>query len=263
MKKLGNVLVWYLKLYDSMLDTHCHIDLYPDPYIVAREIERRRILTIAVTNLPSHFEIGQPHLLRFRQIRQALGLHPLMAEHHKKERPKFKQLLSKTSYIGEIGLDFSKEGRDTKDIQIESLRFVFKEIQDRPRFVSLHSRGAESKVLELLEEFNIQSAVFHWYSGPLTVLDQAVRAGHYFSVNPAMVRSKTGRIIIDRIPLDRILTESDGPHIHLKSQPVRPSNIKGILEVLGDIWGVSFQEADRQVWANFMKLLVPIREQAP
>ena len=245
-----------------MLDTHCHIDLYPNPLAIANEVEKRRILTIAVTNLPSHFEMGLPHLRGFREIRPALGLHPLMAESHESERKKFKQTFSKTSYIGEIGLDFSKEGRDTKDIQIESLRFVFNQIQDRPRFVSLHSRGAESKVLELLEEFNIQGAVFHWYSGSLTVLDQTVQAGHYFSVNPAMVRSKKGRNIIDRIPLDRILTESDGPHIQLKSQPVRPSNIKGILEALRDIWGVSFQEANAQVWSNFMKVLVPIREQA-
>ena len=246
-----------------MLDTHCHIDLYPNPLAIAKEVERRGILTIAVTNLPSHFEMGLPHLRGFRQIRPSLGLHPLMAEHHERERRKFKQTFSKTSYIGEIGLDFSKVGRDTKDIQIESLRFVFKQIQDRPRFVSLHSRGAESKVLELLKEFNIQGAVFHWYSGSLTILDQAVQSGHYFSINPAMIRSKNGRNIIDRIPLDRILTESDGPHIQLRNQSVRPINIKGVLEVLGDIWEMPFQETKEQVWSNFMKLLVPIQEQAP
>ena len=246
-----------------MLDTHCHIDLYPNPHAIAKVVERQKTLTIAVTNLPSHFEMGLPHLRGFRQIRPALGLHPLMAEHHKKERAKFKQMLSRTSYIGEIGLDFSKAGRETKNIQIESLNFVFKQIQDRPRFVSLHSRGAESKVLELLEEFNIQDAVFHWYSGSLTVLDQIVQSGHYFSINPAMIRSKKGRNIIDRIPLDRVLTESDGPHIQLRNQPVKPADIKQILEVLRDIWGVSFQEADRQVWSNFMKLIVPIREQSP
>lgn len=246
-----------------MLDTHCHIDLYPNPHAIAKAVEQSGILTIAVTNLPSHFEMGLLHLRGFRQIRPALGLHPLMAEHHERERKKFKQIFSKTSYIGEIGLDFSKVGRDTKDIQIESLRFVFNQIQDRPRFVSLHSRGAESKVLELLEEFSIQGAVFHWYSGSLSVLDQAVQSGHYFSINPAMIRSKKGRNIIDRIPLDRILTESDGPHVQLRNQSIRPIDIKGVLEVLGDIWRVSFQEADGQVWSNFMKLLAPIREQAP
>lgn len=246
-----------------MLDTHCHIDLYPNPLAIAKEVERQGILTIAVTNLPSHFKMGLPHLRGFRQIRPALGLHPLMAEYHERERKKFKQTFSKTSYIGEIGLDFSKEGRGTKDIQIESLRFVFTQIQDRPRFVSLHSRGAESKVLELLEEFNIQGAVFHWYSGSLTILDQAVKSGHYFSINPAMIRSKNGRNIIDRIPLDRILTESDGPHIQLRNQSVKPIDIKGVLEVLADIWEMSSQETKEQVWSNFMTLLVPIREQAP
>ena len=244
-----------------MLDTHCHIDLYPDPYAIAKEVERRGILTIAVTNLPSHFEMGHPHLCGFRRIRPALGLHPLMAAHHKKERDGFKRLLSRTSYIGEVGLDFSREGRDTRDVQLESLRFVFNEIQDRPRFVSLHSRSAESTVLELLEEFNIQGAVFHWYSGSLTILERAVQCGHYFSVNPAMVRSKKGRNIIDRIPLDRILTESDGPHVQLRNQPVRPTDLKVVLEVLQDIWGMSFEDTEAQVMSNFMKSISPIREQ--
>ena len=246
-----------------MLDAHCHIDLYPDPLAIAREAGRRGILTIAVTNLPSHFEMGQPHLRSFRQIRPALGLHPLMAEHHKKERENFKKMLSRTSYIGEVGLDFSREGQDTRDVQIDSLRFVFNRIQDRPRFVSLHSRGAESTVLELLEEFNIQNAVFHWYSGPLTILDRIVQSGHYFSINPAMVRSKKGRSIIDRIPSERILTESDGPHVQLRNQPVRPTDIKGVLEVLRDIWSIPFEETKAQVMSNFMRLIVPIREQTP
>ena len=245
-----------------MLDTHCHIDLYSDPLAIAKEVERQKILTIAVTNLPSHFEIGQPHLRSFRQIRPALGLHPLMTEYHKKERENFKKLLSRTSYIGEVGLDFSREGRDTRNVQIESLRFVFNRIQDRPRFISLHSRGAESTVLELLEEFNIQGAVFHWYSGSLTTLERIVQTGHYFSVNPAMVRSKKGRSIIDRIPSDRILTESDGPHVQLRNQPVRPTDIKTVLEALRDSWRMSFEETESQVTSNFMRLIAPIREQA-
>lgn len=245
-----------------MLDAHCHIDLYPNPLAIAREVERRGILTIAVTNLPSHFEIGLPHLRGFRRIRPALGLHPLLAVHHPKERENFKRLLSRTSYLGEVGLDFSAAGRDTKEIQIESLRFVFHRIQDRPRFVSLHSRGAESVVLELLEEFKIQGAVFHWYSGSLTTLDQAVQRGHYFSINPAMARSRKGRNIIERIPLNRILTESDGPHVQWRKQPVRPTDIKEVLTVLRQMWKMPIEACDAQVLANFMNLIAPIRERA-
>ena len=117
-------------------------------------------------------------------------------------------------------------------------------------------------MLELLDEFNIQGAVFHWYSGPLTILERIVQSGQYFSVNPAMIRSRKGKSIIDRIPLDRILTESDGPHVQLRNQSVRPTDIKGVLEVLGDIWGMSFEETEAQVMSNFMKLILPIRERA-
>jgi TatD DNase family protein len=241
-----------------MIDTHCHIDLYQDPLATAKEVEQRRIIVIAVTNLPSHFEIGYPQFLKFKRIRPALGLHPLMAQHHKKELIIFKRMLPKTSYIGEIGLDFSRDGKDTKDIQVESLRFVLDNIRNRPRFVSLHSRGAESAVLNLLEEFGIKRTVFHWYSGSLNIIEQAIKSGHYFSVNPAMVQSKKGRRIIERIPIDRLLTESDGPYVQLRNQPVQPGDVRLVLDVLKNIWGLSIEETKMRVDSNFKTLISPL-----
>ena len=92
-----------------IIDTHCHIDMYENPLEVALECEQKGVITIGMTNLPSHFELGRPHLLAFKKVRLALGLHPLYAESHKKELPIFLRNISKTSYIGEIGLDFSKD----------------------------------------------------------------------------------------------------------------------------------------------------------
>lgn len=238
-----------------MIDAHCHIDLFPDPLAVAVEAERDDIVTIAVTNLPSHFQIGYPHIRGLRRIRLALGLHPLMADKHHSELELFKTLASKTSYIGEIGLDFSETGKATKDEQIDSFRFVLRAINDRPRFISLHSRRAESAVLEVLDEFGIACTVFHWYTGPLNTLDQIIEKGHYFSVNSAMVNSKTGKKIVERIPRNRILTESDGPYVQLHGVPARPKDMKKVLSALKNIWGISIEQAESQVSDNF-KVLV-------
>jgi Tat protein secretion system quality control protein TatD with DNase activity len=49
----------------------------------------------------------------------------------------------------------------------------------------------------------------------------AMKRGHFFSINPAMTWSKKGRTIIEQIPRDRALTESDGPFIDVESRQRR------------------------------------------
>jgi TatD DNase family protein len=99
-----------------MLDAHCHIDLYPDPSRIAIDAESAGVLTVCVTNLPSAFEAAYPHIQRFKKVRLALGLHPLRADAHTEgELVRFKTLVGETSFIGEVGLDFSRDGVATRD----------------------------------------------------------------------------------------------------------------------------------------------------
>lgn len=243
-----------------MIDTHCHVDLYEDPQRILEDITRQSIITIAVTNLPSYFVLGAPYVRTARFTRLALGLHPLLAEKHTTaEYQKFEELVSTTSYIGEVGLDYSREGRNTAAQQMKSFRFVLSHIQDRPRFVTLHSRGAEADVLALLAEYEIQAAVFHWYSGPVTLIDKILAEGHYFSFNPAMVRSSRGRAIIERVSQERILTETDGPYVRIGKKIAAPTNVAVVLEYLARIWSVSQIEAEKQVLNNFQALLAPVK----
>lgn len=243
-----------------MIDAHCHLDLYRDPLKVAREAERKNVLTVAVTNLPSHFAAGRPHVRDMRRVRLALGLHPLLADRHSPEEFRsFRRLLSKTSYVGEVGLDRSREGSGTFSKQLASFRFVLDAMGDTPRFLTLHSRRAESEVLELLAEYAVSRAVFHWYSGPASLVDEIVSAGHYLSVNPAMVRSKKGQKILERTPRDRVLTETDGPHLQVGRRPAEPADVAQVLIYLTKIWGSSPQETERRVRSNLDDVLDPVR----
>src|ERR1039458_4576732 len=119
----------------------------------------------------------------------------------------FKVRAASTSFIGEVGLDFSIEGKGTTDLQVESFEFVLRVISGLPKFLSIHSRRAEARVLEMLRAAGRSSAVFHWYSGPIGILRQAIADGNYFSINTAMLNSENGRRIIAAIPHDRLLTE--------------------------------------------------------
>lgn len=195
-----------------MIDTHCHFDIMsnPEAYIYAKDVVGD--IVIGMTNLPSHFCIGEPYIRSFKHVRLALGLHPLLAADKQNELQIFKNNIEKTSYIGEIGLDFSKSGISTKEIQISVLRKILSELKGKKKIVSVHSRKAERELLDLLCEYDIKNVIFHWYSGPVGLIPSILSCGYYFSINESMTLSKNGQKIIEYIPKPRILTETDAPY---------------------------------------------------
>lgn len=242
-----------------MIDTHCHIDLYNDPLLILNECEANNIITIGMTNLPSHFDIGYEHVLPYKNIRLALGMHPLYVNQHPKEFAGFIKNLLRTSYIGEIGLDFSKEGISTKESQIHSFLKILKELKGKKKLLSLHSRRAEIEVLQYLKEYQIKSAIFHWYSGPINLIEEIVEAGYYFSINTAMIKSKVGQSIIKSIPINKILTETDGPFIEVNGRKVRPFDVKLVEIYLSTLWQKDSLEVSSIIESNFSKIISGIK----
>jgi TatD DNase family protein len=238
-----------------LIDTHCHIDLYKNPEKILRECELQGISVISMTNLPSHFEQGFPFFQKTTKCRIALGLHPLYAQSHKSEFNLFLKNIDKTSYIGEVGLDFSSEGINTKSIQIESFEMILQTVSNKKKILSIHSRKAEKEILELLKRYKVKNAIFHWYSGSVKLIDSIIESGYFFSINPKMIQSKNGKDIISKIPLDRLLTESDGPFIQVNQRTINPWDIKEVLTYISETRQLSFIDVERQIRNNFFNLI--------
>lgn len=242
-----------------LVDTHCHLDQYPDPLKVAREAEAAGVKVIAVTALPSHFQAGQAPVSNLKHVRQALGLHPLMAEQHATELRLFDKLLGATSYVGEVGLDNSRHGRASYETQVRTFEYVLERLQGLRKFVSLHSRGAERAVLSLVDEYRVGPVVFHWFSGPLEIALDAASRGHFFSVNPAMVKTEKGKLLVRSIPRDRILAETDGPYVTIGSRAATPSDIERLQRDIAAIWGTTSEAVAEQIKSNFRSVTNDIR----
>ena len=75
-----------------------------------------------------------------------------------------------------------------------------------------------------------------------------VEHGYYFSVNEAMFCSAHGREIIAKIPMDRVLTESDAPFN-------TRSNIGKAVDGLSAMWRMSSKEVYQIIDNNFRELL--------
>lgn len=226
-----------------MVDTHCHFDMFQSPEDFIHEQEIQGNVVIGMTNLPSHFVMGRSFVQQYKRIRLALGYHPLYAA-KRDEIDLFVKQSRYTSYIGEIGLDFSKDGYATKNEQLVLINQLLTSIDTSKKILSVHSRKAEKELLCCLRKYNIRNAIFHWYSGPISLIDDIIDTGYYFSINESMTMSKKGREIIRSIPRERILTETDAPYnIH--------SSLSKTYEYLRDV-GV---DANR----NFNQLINRIR----
>lgn len=238
-----------------MIDTHCHIDLYKNPLEIARECEKLGITTIGMTNLPSHFNMGYEHLKGLKKVRLALGMHPLYAARHENEFPLFQKNLFRTSYVGEVGLDFSKEGFETKEIQKKSFEKILREVGGHRKLLSVHSRKAEKEVLFHLKQYDVKLAIFHWYSGPISLIEKIIDAGYYFSINTAMIKSNTGKSIIEQIPISNILTETDGPFIEYNGRIVKPQDVGSIEVYLAQHFLMTKEDMSLIIQNNFRKII--------
>jgi len=63
----------------------------------------------------------------------------------------------------------------------------------------------------MVRDAGIQKAVFHWYSGPLDVLDLILAQGYYVSCSPSLSYSQPSQAVVRAASLDRLLIETDSP----------------------------------------------------
>ncbi len=236
-----------------MIDLHCHLDLYPDPHAVAEECQRRRLYVLSVTTTPTAFEGTRKLILPGSRVRTALGLHPEIAVARRHELELFERLLPQTDYVGEVGLDGSRDHRPTLEAQAEIFRSILQMCAlAGGRKLTIHSRAATGKVLDLLEEFPDAGAfVLHWFLGSARQIDRARSMSAWFSVGPTMLSSERGRTAAAAMPRDRVLTESDGPFGLIGETPAYPWDAWRAVPLLASIWGIPEAEAAEQLVSNF------------
>jgi TatD DNase family protein len=240
-----------------MIDLHCHLDLYPDPRAIVAECVRRRLYALSVTTVPSAFEGTAALAPAEGRIRTALGLHPELAAARARELPLFERLLPKTPYVGEVGLDSSRDHRATLDVQRGVLRDVLRLCaRAGGKILSLHSRGATGLILDALSsELGAGTPILHWYIGTPKQVARASDIGCWFSVGPAMLASERGRAAVLAMPRESVLPESDGPFGRVEDQPLRPWEAWSIAGALSQIWREDEVGVVYQLRSNFAALV--------
>ena len=234
-----------------LYDTHFHLDLQKNVKAAIEEINANKIYTIAMTNLPVLYE-KEKQQYDSPYIRTALGFHPELIGEYKKYIPLMWEKLSKARYIGEVGLDFTD-----KTYQADQVSFFSELVQrcrkDENKIISIHSRKAEREVLDVLDDAFSFKAILHWYSGDESLLNRAVKMGCYFSVNGNMLKSRKIERMLEIVPKNRILLETDSPFGDtIKSHA---ESLKILIDGLSPKYVMLAEKIEEILWNNFQELL--------
>ena len=234
-----------------LIDTHAHLDEIQDlAGVLARAREAGVQAIVAVgSDLVSNEKIlhlsGQfPNF-----VFPALGFHPWRLERAGLEA-NFRlidQELSRCLALGEVGLDFAIETPREKQVEVlgRLLTLAFRE--KKP--VLLHARRAWAEALRMLSSFQVEKAVFHWYSGPLGVLQEIFDGEYFISATPAAAYSERHRQAIQEAPLRKLLLETDCPEVY-RGISSEPKDILTTLRAVSQIRDESSEEIAAQTFLN-------------
>lgn len=196
-------------------DSHCHLDLMDNMTSIVQSIAKEDVGILSVGTTPRAYLKEVEMFGDVKNIHVALGLHPQLVGSGYDDLKLFELLAQDCHYIGEVGLDFRKEYIATKDKQIE----IFEKVvtcceQFDNKIVSIHSIKSVPTILEILSKLKRckkNTYIFHWFTGTAAQMKKAVELECFFSINPQMLKTKSGIEIIQKIPSNRILLETDAP----------------------------------------------------
>ena len=241
------------------IDAHCHIDLHPDPSAVLAEAIRADLELVAVTTTPAAFKVSSTFTSIDDGIIPALGMHPEVVGSRPNDIKLFSQYLDQVEWVGEVGLDGSRRFRNSWNAQVDVFERVLRECSIAGgRILSIHSRAASARVLDLLAKYpDSGTPVLHWFSGRISEVADAVALGCYFSMNYQMLQSKTGRALASKVPADRLLTESDAPFATSDASLDLASQLCAAESSLAEICGSEPGEMKSRIRENFQRLTAP------
>ena len=239
-----------------IIDVHAHLELeesYENRNEVLKRAEEAGVKIIICNGIdPKNnrkiLELSKKHSL----IKAALGFYPcecdkVSKEEFEKELKFIKKNKKKIIAIGEIGLD--KKWDNDFDIQQECFRELISLAQKLDIPIIVHSRMAEEKAIEIMEEMNVKKAVMHCFSGKKKFVQRCIDNKWSLTIPGDIIRGQQFQEMAKMIPLKQILTETDFP-----VKKFEPADISESLKKIAEIKGLDIQELSNIIFQNYQRL---------
>jgi len=245
-------------------DTHCHLTQFKDiPSIVAKAKEHGVTHIFAVAMYyKDNWEV-LTLAKDYPEIIPGLGIHPIEVPNLTNVEEKLEaidQLLleNEVRIVGEIGIDhyFIKDKQMWRK-QEEILRHFLDFANSHELVVNLHGKDAEGTLFQILAEYTLRAVQVHWFAGSSELIKEGIKRGYYFSVTPAVYYSDKMRRVVELVPINYLLSESDGP-VQYKGQQSftgEPALMGDIVRKIAQIKKENSQKIERILYDNAENLI--------
>ncbi len=244
-------------------DIHCHLDdkklINKVDEIVKKCKEEEVIIFNAAVNLKTSL-FSLKLAKEYENVYSCIGIHPeFIKEISEEEIEKVFNLIKEKKdelvAISEVGLDYywikEKEWRKKQKELFSKFLEIAEEI-NKP--VITHSRYAVKPLLEIASSYNAK-VVLHGFSGNEKEVEFAINKGYYFSISPRVKTSKRIAELVNKVPLNLILTETDSPYMGINPKEINyPWNVKIAVEEIARIKNERKEEIEDEIERNVKSL---------
>jgi TatD DNase family protein len=157
--------------------------------------------------------------------------------------------------VGEIGLDpqYAKR-KEQKELQVKVFNEMVRLAERLVLPVIVHSRWSAQKIMDILPSYRLKGVLWHWFSGPSELLTKIVERGDYVSEGPPVAYSEKIQEIVRYVPLERLLTETDGPVRYygpFMDKPTTPALILQTVKAISQVKKSEEPHVAEQILRNF------------
>ncbi len=252
-----------------MIDTHAHLDMIKNEEDVKESVEKLDyIITIGCDKEEIYKAVELSK--KYDNVYASIGFHPYDVKDIKEEDIETLKKLAleneKVVGIGECGLDYYRD-ITPKDVQ---QRFFEKQINLAKELnlpLIVHSRSANEDTVKILEKYAPYpaSGIIHCFGGDIPMMEACVDMGFYisFAGNVTYPKADNLREVLKRVPLDRLLLETDSPFLSpqkKRGKPNKPSHIFYTLDFVADFLGIDKEELEKITDENALRLFNKIKQ---
>ena len=247
-----------------MIDSHTHLDRAPgieaELVAAAREAGLRRILTVGTDSASCHAAIAAAEA--HEEVFAAVGRHPNDSTGYDDAvTDELRELARhpRVRAIGETGLDDYRDYAPRAD-QERAFSAHMQLARETGKPLVIHTRAAEDDTISMLDrEAQGLEVILHCFSMPGR-LDECLERGWWisFAGNVTYPKAEDLAEAAERVPLDRLLVETDAPYLTPQAQRKQrnqPAFVVHTARFVAERRGISYEELEAAVEANAARLL--------
>jgi TatD DNase family protein len=251
-----------------LIDSHCHLD-FPDfaserDAVVARAraagVGRMITISTRVERADAYRAIAEAH----DEVFYTIGTHPHQAHLEPEASPDMLVALARHPRcvgIGEAGLDYHYD-ETPRDIAARVFRAHIAAARISGLPLVIHARDADGDVAAILEDEmgkGAFKALLHCFTAGPALAETALRLGLSISFSGVLTfkKSEDLRAIAARVPMDRLLVETDAPFlapVPYRGKRNEPAYVAHTAAVLAEVKGVGLTEIAAATTANVLSL---------